>query len=144
MKLSTQIKLERGIDLCKEIQGRLNDIIREQGSVLLDDTRIWDEWLVQRSNEDWELMFEVLAELENHLTPSQARQIMEAMEYYKKNKHKQRCMDRNRRYKKPAWQSVMVIREVFNSIEGIYLPNRNEKATIASVREKYANVFESL
>lgn len=143
MKLSAEIRLEKGIELCREIQRRLNDIIREQGSVLHDDTRIWDEFLCKLTNEDWELIFEVLSELEDHMKPRQIEQIMESMAYYRKHKAKPRCMDRNRNYKKPAWMAIMVTREVFNSIDGIWLPNRSEKATITSVKEKrFASVFE--
>ena len=143
MKISQEIRQQQGIEICKEIQQRLNAIIEEQGSVLLDDPRIWDEFLCRLTNEDWQLIFDIMEQITDSLTPSQSRQIMESVQYFKRHCHKPQCMDRDRKYKKPAWQAIMVIRESFNSIQGFYLPNRSEKATLSSVREKkYASVFE--
>ena len=126
MTHSQEQRRDHGIDLCCEIQQLLNQVIRDHGHVGIDDQRIWAGWLDHRDNHDWQCIFELLADvdLQRHMTPSQSRQIMESVTYFAKHRHRDRAMDHNRRFKKPSWQAIMVIREVFNDIHGLWLNNR--------------------
>jgi len=123
MKISQEIKLQRGLELAVEITDILNDIIQEHGFIDINDQRIWRGWLHQRSNEDWLALWEVFAEREQDLTPGQSQQILAAMQYFRGHQHQARCMDRGR-HKKHAWQAIMVTRELINSLEGRWIPNR--------------------
>jgi len=124
MKISQEIKLHRGMELAVEITDILNEIIEERGFIDINDQRIWSGWLHQRSNEDWLALWEVFAEREDDLTPGQSQQIIAAMQYFRKNQHRERCMDRERHNKRYAWQTIMVCREMINSLEGRWIPNK--------------------
>lgn len=114
-------RLEAGLDLWALIHDIQRDIIRTNpdGKININDPRMWEQCLDQLDNEHWELIFETIVAVHEHVffRPHQERMIQDAMEYYRKNKHRgPRAMDINPKYKKPSWGCVMAMREIWEQI----------------------------
>lgn len=136
MKLSQEIKREHGVELALEITKILNDIIEEQGHIAINDQRIWSGWLKDRSNEDWNDLLNVLADMNDMMSESQQRQIMDSVQYFVRYQTIPCCMDHDKRNKAPAWKAIMVTRELINQAQGIHLPNNSPKDESKSKRAR--------
>ena len=121
-----------GYDLCDHITEKLNNIITTTGKKIPKDHKtIWDGFLHEINNDDWESMFQAFKEAvrahEIDLTDSQEQAFMTAWTAFQKYKnHHDRCMDvRSKTYNnKPlAWKMIMTIREIWNKIAGVDIPN---------------------
>ena len=118
--MQTLTRKELGIEICQHIYQQQKQILAEGHKIEINDPRMWRDCLDQLDNEHWELIFEVLVELESKvfLPQHQVRLIQDAMEYYAKHKHRSdRAMDYNPNYKKPSWGCAMAIREIWTAIE---------------------------
>jgi hypothetical protein len=114
-------RLEQGLDLWAEIVRIQHEIIRlsPDGKIEINDPRMWAECLDLLDNQHWELIFETIAAVESQVffRPHQTRMILEATEYYRKNRNRSpRAMDINRNYKKPSWGCIMAMREIWDEI----------------------------
>ena len=121
-----------GLILCEHIAQVLNDIITKTGKQIdKDEPAIWDGFLHQLTNDEWESMFtafKVLIEQHKiHLTHHQQRKFDEAWITFQKDKHKrERCMDIRNKFmntKTLAWGMIMTIREVQNQVNKKDIPN---------------------
>jgi len=121
-----------GLILCEHITQVLNDIITKTGKQIdKDEPAIWDGFLHQLTNDEWESMFtafKVLIEQHKiHLTHHQQRKFDEAWITFQKDKHKrERCMDIRNKFmntKTLAWGMIMTIREVQNQVNKKDIPN---------------------
>jgi hypothetical protein len=110
---------QAGIEICQHIYQQQQLILKDSDEIETNDPRMWQDCLDQLDNDHWELIFEVLAELDDtvFLRPHQQRLIQDAMQYYVKHKNRSdRAMDINPKYKKPSWGCCMAIREIWQDI----------------------------
>lgn len=121
-----------GLILCEHITQVLNDLIKNTGRQIdRDEPKIWDDFLHQINNDEWESMFmafkELVAKHGLFLTQHQQRKFDEAYATFQKDKNKrERCMDIRNRFmntKTLAWGMIMTIREVVNQAKGLDIPN---------------------
>ena len=121
-----------GLILCQHITDILNNIIISTGKQIdKNEKSIWDDFLHQINNDEWESMFmgfkETVAKHRVFLTHHQQRKFDEAYTTFQKDKHKrERCMDIRNKFmntKDTAWAMIMVIREITNQATGIDIPN---------------------
>lgn len=126
MLLSEEITRERGIELAIEITNILNGIIRADGWLDHDDPRIWEQWLDKRTRQDWADLLHVLGLMEECMDAGQSKQFMRVVLHWNKNKHREWPMGhpKKRKDKKAPWSAINLTRELINSAQGLYLPNR--------------------
>lgn len=124
--------LKDGNLLCEHITEVLNRLITDTGRQIdKDEPAIWDGFLHQITNDEWESMFmafkKIVDDHKIHLTHHQQRKFDEAYMTFQKDKVKrERCMDIRNRFmntKTLAWGMIMVIREVVNASKGIEVAN---------------------
>lgn len=128
--------LEQGYELCQHITDTLNNIINKTGRQIdKNEPEIWDGFLHQASNQDWEDMFaafkHMISNSEVFLENHQQCKFDEAYTTFQRDKNKrERCMDIRNKYKNTkymAWSMIMIIREVVNAINGVKISNTNSK-----------------
>lgn len=121
-----------GLILCEYITQILNNIITTTGKQIdKDEPAIWDDFLHQLTNDEWESMFMAFKSLlDKHnilLTHHQQRKFDEAYITFQKDKHKrQRCMDIRNKFmntKAMSWGMIMTIREIVNQANKQNIPN---------------------
>jgi hypothetical protein len=121
-----------GLILCEHITQVLNDIITKTGKQIdKDEPKIWDDFLHEINNDEWESMFmafkTMIEQHKIHLTHHQQRKFDEAYITFQKDKLKrERCMDIRNRFmntKTLAWGMIMTIREVVNQVNKVDIPN---------------------
>lgn len=121
--------LTAGLDRWEGTAKMLNDIVLTSGFIDSNDPRIWGGVLNAWENEDWESVLTVVGLLlhdhpeffrDNHVKAFHQA----ASTLLKYNKEFDRVLDK-RTNKKTAWRMIMTLREVWNRVEGVYLPNRN-------------------
>jgi hypothetical protein len=105
----------------------LNSVIRTQGYIQPNNTTIWRKYLHRWHNQDWQDLLLMLWDVYqqepqhfrlNHLTAMrQAAQVLHDLAHVH-----DRILDM-KSYKALAWRMLMVMREVFNNINGIKLQN---------------------
>lgn len=121
-----------GIVLCEHITEVLNTLITSTGKQIdKNEPKIWDDFLHQLTNDEWESMFmafkEVVAKHDILLTNHQQRKFDEAYTTFQKDKLKREsCMDIRNKFmntKQLAWGMIMTIREVINQVNKKEVPN---------------------
>ena len=130
----TRQSLQRGAEQWIRVSERLNQIIQDQGWVDINNRQFWREFLHEWTNEDWACMLETvitvlaLPECRGLARPHQERQLAQALEVLlaEGDRHP-RCLDR-RPHKRRAWGTVMVMRELYNEVAGIWLPNQEPRS----------------
>jgi hypothetical protein len=124
--------LTDGLILCEHITTVLNTLITTKGKQLdKNEKAIWDDFLHQLTNDEWESMFMAFKHLvDKHrilLTDHQQRKFDEAYMTFQKDKHKrERCMDIRNKFmntKNLAWSMIMIIREIHNLTTNTDVPN---------------------
>jgi hypothetical protein len=124
--------LQDGQLLCEHITEVLNTLITTTGKQIdKDEPQIWDGFLHQITNDEWESMFmafkQIVEDHKIHLTHHQQRKFDEAYMTFQKDKVKrERCMDIRNRFmntKTLAWGMIMTVREVVNASKGQDIPN---------------------
>jgi hypothetical protein len=139
--------LSNGYELCQAITDLLNSIIVNSGKQIdKNEKAIWDGFLHQATNQDWEDIFAAFKHMINtggvHLTHYQQTRFDEAYTTFQQDKHRrERCMDIKYKFKNTkvlSWGMIMVIREVVNTINGVDIPNKDiVKPTVTVKRGRY-------
>lgn len=123
---------EDGLILCQHITDVLNNLITSKGQQInRNEPAIWNDFLHQLNNDDWESMFmafkQTISKSNVLLTHHQQRKFDEAYTTFQKDKHKrEKCMDILNKFMNTrtlAWSMIMVIREVMNQVNGVDVPN---------------------
>jgi hypothetical protein len=118
--------------LCEHITEILNNLIVSKCKQIdKNEPVIWDGFLHQITNDEWESMFmafkHIVEDKKIFLTHHQQRKFDEAYTTFQQQKIKrERCMDVRNRFmntKDSAWAMIMTIREVVNSSKGRDIPN---------------------
>jgi hypothetical protein len=119
-----------GIQLWNDLADLLNDIIRQQGTLKIDDRQIWDGVLHRWNNEDW-IMVIALAErlIRRHPTiaqPGHAAAIEEIkrliLTHYRKEHRVMDIRQIGMDHKRAAWRGICTLRELWNAVQKIDLP----------------------
>jgi hypothetical protein len=139
-----------GHALNQHITDVLNDIIiTTKHKIDRDEPKIWQDFLHQLSNEDWEDMFAAFEELLDTsdvlLTNYQSRKYQEARQTFNLDKlRRERCMDVRTKFmntKEKAWSMIMVIREYYNACQGVNIPNQDSiEPASAKAKGKYKKI----
>lgn len=120
--------IESGIDTWADIAHTLNRIIETSGPIDINNKTIWDGYLHQWSNKHWLEMLSALGVLLEQYPqmaqPFHHRAWEQARDAYLKHCDTDpRCMD-SKENKKYAWRVIMSLREIYNTVNNINLPNQ--------------------
>lgn len=127
----------RGVTVWQDIAETLNNIITTSGKQInINNKSIWDGFLHRWDNNDWEDMLAAFNEVQQ-LDP-------DAVKAYHRNnaencrlmilkfKHaSERVMDK-KAHKGQAWAMIMSLREVWNTLHDINIPNEDTASVIKS------------
>jgi hypothetical protein len=121
-------ELEQGLDHWHSIAQCLNDEIRKSGEIAIDNRRIWDGYLHRWNNDDWAMIliaFDQLMTDHPNLVKPFHRDAFETAKgvYLDHCDDHARCLD-TRQTKRHAWRMIMSLREVWNAVNNINLPNQ--------------------
>lgn len=124
---------ERGIDLWEQLTDTLNNEITTTGKKIdINNKTIWNQWLHQLNNQDWEDMLAAFAECyqeDNSIAANyHINNIERARSTLLRGDPNKRVLDQKIN-KKLAWATMMTLRETLNKIRGITVPNEDRKQT---------------
>ena len=122
--------LDQGLDRWEEVAITLNNIVKQQGEIAINNRDIWDGLLHRWENEDWEQALTAVATLmEQHpkifkkyhrdAFQEAARTLVKHMD------STDRVLDK-KLYKKTAWKMIMSMRELWNQAQ-TYTPEKKEE-----------------
>lgn len=138
-------ELESGVELWDQIATLLNTIIKEDGELAIDDKRIWDGFLHRWTNEEWMLLVQAAYKLfEQHpdlFKPFHKAALEDTILALANSKGNTRTLD-TRKNKPVEWKMIMMLREVWNAAQGVYIPNQPQKSNVVNI--KPATTFNSL
>jgi len=130
-------ELESGVDLWDNIATQLNDIIKLDGELHIDDARIWDQYLHKWQNEEWMLLVQAAYKLyEQHpdlFKPFHKRALEDTILALSNSKGNTRILD-TQRNKKIEWKMIMMLREVWNAAQGVYIANQPQKSNVVNIK----------
>jgi hypothetical protein len=118
----------RGCEIWEALAKDLNGIIKSSGQIQIDNHHIWNTWLHEFQNEDWEDMISMaqaaIKEMPSCAQTFHKNKLYEAQDALNNERDlRDRVLDR-KEHKGKAWAAMMALREVYNNIEGIDCPNR--------------------
>jgi len=135
----------RGIDLWEEIALKLNDIILTTGDeIKANNHGIWNGYLHRYTNDDWDDMLTALEmifkQYPEHFRGYDISNIRKARTALDPNTHK--CLD-TKPHKSKAWATIMTMREVYNRVYDIKLPNAKPKIPLPPIdNTNFNDLFE--
>ena len=140
-----------GIRQWQAIAEELNDIIVSTGKKIdRDNPRIWEGYLHRWSNQDWLDMLAAFAaalELDPRLAQPYRKNNLERARIKVINAREgERPLDRKSKGgKATAWAMINTLRETWNEIEGIDIPNEDAKPkktpkTLVETTEEYTRI----
>ena len=141
-------ELESGVELWDNIATQLNDIIKEDGELHIDDKRIWDQYLHRWHNEDWMLLVQAAYKLyEQHpdlFKPFHKTALEDAIIALTMSKGNTRVLD-TKKNKGTEWKMIMMLREVWNAAQGVYIANQPQKSNVVNIKPAttYNNLFNN-
>lgn len=138
-------ELEQGVELWYQIANQLNDIIKSDGELHIDDKRIWDGFLHRWHNEEWMLLVQAAYKLyEQHpdlFKPFHKQALEDTILALTMSKGNTRVLD-TRKNKPVEWKMIMMLREVWNAAVGVYIANQPTKSNVVNI--KPATTFNRL
>lgn len=128
---------EQGFILIEEVATTLNEIVIADGTINIDDKRIWDKILHRWSNTDWLLViiaFEALEKKHPEYFDAGHKAIFPEIKNIILTHHRThfRVMDKREiglDFKTKAWRGLMSIREIWNNVFNINLPTEKRTRT---------------
>lgn len=141
-------QLESAVELWDQIATQLNTIIKEDGELHIDDRRIWDGFLHRWRNEEWMLLVEAAYKLfEQHpdlFRPFHKTALEDTILALSNSKGNSRVLD-TRKNKPIEWRMIMMLREVWNAAQGVYIPNQPAKSNVVKIKPKttYNSLFNN-
>jgi hypothetical protein len=105
----------------------LNKWIASNGQIQINNHELWQEYLHRWDNEDWQAIIEAMGELYQR-NPEYFqdfhKQAMARAASVLISADRARVLD-TKAHKKTAWKMIMTMREVWNNVNDIDLPNEN-------------------
>ena len=141
-------ELEQGVELWDQIATQLNDIIKLDGELAIDDQRIWGQYLHKWRNEEWMLLVQAAYKLyEQHpdlFKPFHKAALEDAILALSMSKGNTRVLD-TRKNKGVEWKMIMMLREVWNAAQGVYIPNQPSRSNVVNIKPAttYNNLFNT-
>jgi hypothetical protein len=130
-------ELESGVELWDQIATQLNTIIKEDGELHIDDKRIWDQYLHRWTNEEWMLLVQAAYKLyEQHPDLFRAfhkAALEDAILALSMSKGNTRVLD-TRKNKGVEWKMIMMLREVWNAAQGVYIANQPSRSNVVNIK----------
>ena len=142
MSTNTQLSIE----IMYKLKEFLNNEIRQNGEIQINNRRIWDGWLHKMDNEVWRgilLTLDLLRSQQPQLfTMHQHSAIDDGLALLNKySDYYDKVLDMNNRHVKAkgvAWKCLHTVREVWNECVDERLPNLNT----SKVTSTYGDIFE--
>jgi hypothetical protein len=124
--------INNGLELWEQIALDLNEIITSTGlKIDINNRTIWDKWLHQLTNDQWEDMLSSFATVyaeDNSVAEYYNKSAIErARVVLLKGDPSKRILDQKIN-KKTAWAAMMSLRETWNNIREIHCPNEDSKS----------------
>jgi hypothetical protein len=130
---------EQGIELWSQVAELLNDEIRRGGKVSRNNRRIWDTLLHRWTNLEWAAVIAVMRDcmdtnpelFKGYHETAVLTADMTLTRYWDTPTGKSKTWGPQGRildqpeHKALAWQTLMAMREIWNKIQGVDLPNDN-------------------
>ena len=143
-----------GIEIIVALADLLNEICRTEGGIRRNDPRIWNDYLHNFTEDEWQAIVTALDHIHQEepgtVYPQDSRVIESSREALKRARLTGKSfvgtpMNPRSGNKTLAWQLTMTVREVANRVNGVHIPNRPGK--IADVKDlepksTYDTVFE--
>jgi len=123
--------LEEGVKHWSDMAKALNEEILEHGEIQKNNKTIWDNYLHQWTNWEYATVLGVMRDLMDsnpeYFRGNHESAILTAETVLMRNweSEKDRVLDQ-RRFKEVAWKLIMTMREVWNRVQGIDLPNSDQ------------------
>jgi len=142
MATNTQLSIE----IMYKLKEFLNNEIRQNGEIQINNNRIWNGWLHKMDNEVWYGILRTLQQLERergvHFTIHQSEAVRQGLELLDKySDYYDKVLDMNNRHvkaKSVAWKCLHTVREIWNTAVGEDLPNSN----VSRVKTNFGDIFE--
>lgn len=136
---------ERGLELWESLTATLNEQITVTGKKIdINNPTIWNNWLHQLTNQDWEDMLAAFAECfqedSNIAKAYHVNNVERARSTLLRGDPNKRILDQKIN-KKIAWATMMTLREVMNGIRDVNIPNedapkpKNRKTQVEHTKE---------
>lgn len=121
---------ERGVELWEQLTETLNREITATGKKIdINNKTIWNQWLHQMTNQDWEDMLAAFAECYQEdpsiAEPWHLNNVERARSTLLRGDPTKRILDQKIN-KKLAWATMMTLRETLNKIRGVHCPNQDK------------------
>lgn len=117
---------ESALDEWHSITNFLNDWIKKNGTIQINNHELWREYLHRWDNQDWQEIIETVAELHKRYPELFSKfhkdAVIAAASTLIEHGDTQRIMD-HKQHKKTAWKMIMTMREVWNRACGVDIPN---------------------
>lgn len=144
--MATQTNTELSIEIMYKLKEFLNNEIRQNGEIQINNRRIWDGWLHKMDNEVWYGILITLKTLEEHnpklFTLHQIQAVEDGLVLLNKySDHYDRVLDMNNRHvkaKSVAWKCLHTVREIWNTAVGEELPNLDS----SRVTSTFGSIFD--
>lgn len=145
--MAAQTNTQLSIEIMYRMKEFLNNEIRQNGEIQINNKRIWDGWLHKMDNEVWYGILYTLQELEKqypkYFSMHQMDAVQEALILLNKfSDHYDKVLDMNNKHvraKKVAWKCLHTVREVWNDCVGEDLPNLDS----SRVSSNFGDLFDN-
>lgn len=124
--------IERALDRWQEAADFLNEVIKQEGTIEINNRKIWSGILHDWDNEDWTLVLEAVGDLYTHHRGFFKSYHKEAFQNTVKtiidrgHEHP-RILD-TKAYKGLEWRMLMTLRELWNSATDQHIPQRKKES----------------
>jgi hypothetical protein len=141
-----QTNTQLSIEIMYRLKEFLNNEIRQNGEIQINNKRIWDGWLHKMNNEVWAGILETMQTL-SHQHPElfnlhQHTAIEDGLKLLNKySDYYDNVLDMNNKHVKAkgvAWKCLHTVREVWNECVNDLLPNLDS----SRVTSTYGDMFE--
>lgn len=133
---------ENSLDLWSKLANDLNNIILSSGEIQINNNYIWQTYLHKMTNEDWKGLLAAMCELYSthpkYIDLNAEKSLKQTIETVLRwEYHHNRCLD-TKKHKKTAWRMMMTLREVWNRVNDIDIPNSDK----SKVKSNFNTLFE--
>ena len=124
------------IELWGNVADDLNAVIVENGYIDINNHAIWNRYLHAWNNDTWIDLLEILytvhtTTFEAELKPFQRDAVFDALTALNRYGFSSPRILDTKKYKVVAWRCLMILREHWNHIQGVNIPNRVPAKSLA-------------
>jgi hypothetical protein len=134
-------QLEQGVELWGKAAEMLNSVIKRHGKIEANNKEIWQTFLHQWSNEEWELVIVSVAILydayPNYFKRFHIDALKQAGSTLLKYKDTTDMVLDKKQHKSIEWRMLMTLRELWNACRDDYVPNDNSARKLNEFRNLF-------